>query len=212
MNQDLLGIQGRRIYKQKGIEIWARPIMPVYRAKYSYSIVFLNRRTDGTPSEVSVTLKELGLDNPSGYHIQDLFDNHNYGTVTPDRRFKVDVNPSGSVVMIRCDITKGKTRHNFQDRDARPRNSEGFVVDLGNVGFRGNVDGKERPLGVQYPEIRGVSFDDPQVLNPVQRFFRDTPQTPYVPSSYPAGHYDHHEHGYSYQTINGQYVQTGGRK
>ena len=45
-------IQGRRIYKQKGIEIWARPIMPVYRAKYSYAIVFLNRRTDGTPSEV----------------------------------------------------------------------------------------------------------------------------------------------------------------
>ena len=43
-----------------------------------------------------MTLKELGLDNPSGYHIQDLFDNHNYGTVTPDRRFKVDVNPSGS--------------------------------------------------------------------------------------------------------------------
>ena len=27
--------------------------MPVYRAKYSYAIVFLNRRTDGTPSEVS---------------------------------------------------------------------------------------------------------------------------------------------------------------
>jgi len=215
VNQDLLGIQGRRIYKQKGIEIWARPIMPVFRAKYSYAIVFLNRRTDGTPSEVSVTLKELGLDNPSGYHIQDLFDNHNYGTVTPDRRFKVDVNPSGSVVMIRCDITKGKTRP-FQDRDARPRNSEGFVVDLGNVGFRGNVDGKERPLGAQYPEIRGVSFDDPQVLNPVQRFFRDTPQNQapaYVPSSYPAtNHYDPAGHGYSYQTINGQSYQTGGRK
>ena len=70
VNQDPLGIQvcgycppvpaycsviwqGRRIYKQKGIEIWARPIMPVYRAKYSYAIVFLNRRTDGTPSEVT---------------------------------------------------------------------------------------------------------------------------------------------------------------
>merc|ERR1712203_1346594 len=66
------GLQGHCIYKQKGIEIWARPIMPVYRAKYSYAIVFLNRRTDGTPSEVSVTLKELGLDNPTGYHIEDL--------------------------------------------------------------------------------------------------------------------------------------------
>ena len=58
----------------------------VRRAKYSYAIVFLNRRTDGTPSEVSVTLKELGLDNPAGYHIEDLYDDHVYGIVTPDRR------------------------------------------------------------------------------------------------------------------------------
>jgi hypothetical protein len=32
---------------------------------------------------------------------------------------------------------------------------------------------------------------------------------PYVPPSYPAGHYDRHDHGYSYQTFNGQYVNTG---
>ena len=41
-------------FQQKGIEIWARPILPVYRGKYSYAIVFLNRRTDGTPSEVII--------------------------------------------------------------------------------------------------------------------------------------------------------------
>ena len=84
------------ILQQKGIEIWARPILPVYRGKYSYGIVFLNRRTDGTPSEVSVTLRELGLDHTDGYHITDLYDNYDYGIVTPERRFKVDVNPSGS--------------------------------------------------------------------------------------------------------------------
>lgn len=121
-------------FQQKGIEIWARPIMPVFKGKYSYAIVFLNRRTDGTPSEVrlhkkgavptiflparsrngfheyaprielnlpfppqvSVTLKELGLDHKDGYHITDLYDDYDYGIVTPDRRFKVDVNPSGS--------------------------------------------------------------------------------------------------------------------
>ena len=83
-------------FQQKGIEIWARPILPVYRGKYSYAIVFLNRRTDGTPSEVSVTLRELGLDHNDGYHITDLYDNYDYGIVTPERRFKVDVNPSGS--------------------------------------------------------------------------------------------------------------------
>ena len=44
-----------KTFQQKGIEIWARPILPVYKGKYSYGIVFLNRRTDGTPSEVNIS-------------------------------------------------------------------------------------------------------------------------------------------------------------
>ena len=43
-----------------------------------------------------MTLSELGLDHRDGYHILDLYDDYDYGIVTPDRRFKVDVNPSGS--------------------------------------------------------------------------------------------------------------------
>ncbi|XP_071512171.1 alpha-N-acetylgalactosaminidase-like isoform X4 [Panulirus ornatus] len=105
VNQDSLGIQGKRIYKDKGIEIWARPITPVTQGHYSYAIAFLNRRTDGTPSEVSVTLRELGLAFPGGYAITDLFDGVHYGTVLPDKRFKVDVNPSG-VVLVRCEVIK----------------------------------------------------------------------------------------------------------
>jgi len=219
VNQDPLGIQGRRIYKQKGIEIWARPIMPVYRAKYSYAIVFLNRRTDGTPSEVSVTLKELGLDNPAGYHIEDLYDDHVYGIVTPDRRFKVDVNPSGSVVMIRCDIVKGKTSPNHLVQagwDAQPRNAEGFVLDLGNIGYRGNVDGSSFPSG-QYPEIRGQGYVEPDPITvgggpPQSRIFRNTqhlPQNQYVTPSYSPSHYQNQDLGYSFQNINGQYINTG---
>jgi len=203
VNQDPLGIQGRRIY----IEIWARPIMPVYRSKYSYAIVFLNRRTDGTPSEVSVTLKELGLDNPSGYHIEDLYDNHVYGVVTPDRRFKVDVNPSGSVVIIRCDIVKGPqqkapARPTASPWNTQPRNSESFVLDLGNIGFRGGVAGGNQPFGQpQYPSIRGTGYVEPVPVSvgsnagpPQTRNFRNAQGAPYVPPSYPAGHYDHHEY------------------
>lgn len=218
VNQDLLGIQGRRIYKQKGIEIWARPIMPVHRAKYSYAIVFLNRRTDGTPSEVSVTLKELGLDHPQGYHIEDLYDEHVYGVVTPDRRFKVDVNPSGSVVMIRCDIVKGKPSQNLIKQnpwDAQPRNNDGFVLDLGNIGYRGG--------NIQYPEIRGTGYvePDPILLNELQqthqtRAFRQAaiPQQPvsYAPQTYSAQPPADNQAGYSYQNINGQYISTGKKK
>ncbi|MCL4151731.1 UNVERIFIED_CONTAM: hypothetical protein GTU68_015847, partial [Idotea baltica] len=107
VDQDPLGIQGRRIYKDKGIEIWARPITPVDGDYYSYAIAFLNRRTDGTPSEVSVTLEELGLTSPNGYAIIDLYDSVDYGVVTSEKRFTVDVNPSG-VVIVRCEVVPGR--------------------------------------------------------------------------------------------------------
>lgn len=64
------GIQGRRIYKHKGIEIWSRPISPIYQTYYSYAVAFVNRRTDGTPSDVAVTLRELGLQSPTGYRVE----------------------------------------------------------------------------------------------------------------------------------------------
>ncbi|KAJ8963733.1 hypothetical protein NQ314_005417, partial [Rhamnusium bicolor] len=70
VDQDPLGIQGRRIYKHKGIEIWSRPITPLYQNYFSYAIGFVNRRTDGTPSDVAVTLKELGLTSPTGYRVE----------------------------------------------------------------------------------------------------------------------------------------------
>lgn len=101
VNQDPLGIQGKRIFKDKGIEIWARPITPVVGEFYSYAIVFFNRRVDGTPSQVSVTIQELGMLNPSGYQTEDLFASQSYGVLFPADRLKVDVNPSG-VVMVSC--------------------------------------------------------------------------------------------------------------
>lgn len=61
---------GSSLFQHKGIEIWARPITPVYQNYFSYAIAFVNRRTDGTPSDVSVTLKELGLQYPGGYSVE----------------------------------------------------------------------------------------------------------------------------------------------
>lgn len=63
--------------------------------------------------QISVTLRELGLANPEGYAITDLFDGVHYGTVLPDKRFKVDVNPSG-VVLVRCEVAKHGGRTNFR--------------------------------------------------------------------------------------------------
>nr|CAD7606134.1 unnamed protein product [Timema genevievae] len=103
VDQDPLGYQGRRIYKHNGIEIWARPITPFYQTYFSYAVLFLNRRTDGTPSDVAVTLRELGLSYPGGYNVEDLYEDVNYGVLTPQTKIKVKVNPSG-VVLLRADI------------------------------------------------------------------------------------------------------------
>lgn len=56
--------------QHSGIEIWARPITPTFQNYYSYGLAFVNRRVDGTPSDIAVTLQELGLYNPGGYAVE----------------------------------------------------------------------------------------------------------------------------------------------
>ncbi|OAD53851.1 Alpha-N-acetylgalactosaminidase [Eufriesea mexicana] len=104
-----------------GIEIWARPITPVYQNYFSYAIAFVNRRTDGTPSDVSVTLKELGLQYSGGYNVEDLYEYVNYGILTPQTKIKVKVNPSG-VVILRCDLYLEETFDTNQFSQYTPSN------------------------------------------------------------------------------------------
>ena len=64
--------------------------------KGSAALVFLNRRTDGTPARVSVLLRDLGLVSPAGYSIAELFDGRDMGLRRPDEPLKLQVNPSGN--------------------------------------------------------------------------------------------------------------------
>ncbi|XP_055837557.1 alpha-N-acetylgalactosaminidase [Episyrphus balteatus] len=97
VNQDPLGIQGRRILLKNNIEVWARPITPTNDAgEYSYAIAFVSRRADGAPYSVKFTLKELGLKNGKGYRVKDLFSGaksfrkyHSLDT------FETRINPTG---------------------------------------------------------------------------------------------------------------------
>ena len=69
--------------------------------------MFFNRRVDGTPSQVSVTIHELGMLNSAGYRTEDVFAGQSYGVLFPADRLKVDVNPSG-VVLVRCSAVAGR--------------------------------------------------------------------------------------------------------
>lgn len=76
----------RYLLQHKGIEIWSRPITPLYQNYFSYAIAFVNGRTDGTPSDVAVTLKELGLVSPSGYRVEVILTASNILANSQNRR------------------------------------------------------------------------------------------------------------------------------
>lgn len=99
VDQDELGIQGRRIYSYKKLEIWRRPILPMASVEYSYAIAFLNLRDTGEPSELTKSLKELGLDAEFGYLVKDLFDGIEYGVLYPEYKLSVRINPCGAVLI-----------------------------------------------------------------------------------------------------------------
>ena len=81
-------------------------------------------------------------------------------------------------------------------------------------GYRGS-----NPAG-QYPEIRGQGYVEPDPISvgggpPQSRIFRNTQQLPQnqnpygVTPSYPPSQYQNPDLGYSFQNINGQYINTG---
>uniref|UniRef100_T1GC27 Alpha-galactosidase n=1 Tax=Megaselia scalaris TaxID=36166 RepID=T1GC27_MEGSC len=74
INQDLLGIQGRKVAVINDIEIWTRPVMPVSEiGQYSYAVALVSRRDDGDPYAFEIKLENMNLNNTRGYFVNDLF-------------------------------------------------------------------------------------------------------------------------------------------
>merc|ERR1712142_246872 len=103
LNQDPLGVQAKRIIKGTNIDVYSRPIMPVYSGKTSVAIAFLNRWNEGTPLKVKFSLKDLGLDHPSGYQAYDIFTGSKVGTYKPTDTFSGSVNPTG-ILLLRFNV------------------------------------------------------------------------------------------------------------
>ena len=73
------------------IEIWTKPILPT--GDLAFSIVNLGYKV---PKKVTVKISDLGLNNPAGYYISEVFD----GVQLPKKYLPTDllsvrVNPSG---------------------------------------------------------------------------------------------------------------------
>lgn len=112
ISQDPIGVQGTRIYRDQDIDIWSRPVGPVYNGICSCAVAFVSRRADGAPHSYKITVEHLGMLNPNGYTIKNLYggkyaNNISNQYVTRKSVVRVRVNPSGAV-FLKFEVNKVK--------------------------------------------------------------------------------------------------------
>uniref|UniRef100_A0A8C6STJ4 Alpha-galactosidase n=1 Tax=Neogobius melanostomus TaxID=47308 RepID=A0A8C6STJ4_9GOBI len=92
INQDPLGIQGRRLFKEKTkIEVYWRPLVDAASA-----LVFLSRRSD-MPYHYHTSLEKLGF-GKGNYEVYDVFEGSKPKPLNSTEQFTVSINPSGVVM------------------------------------------------------------------------------------------------------------------
>ncbi|XP_041093807.1 alpha-N-acetylgalactosaminidase [Polyodon spathula] len=92
INQDPLGVQGRRVVKLKsGIQVFLRPL-----SHSASSLVFFSRRTD-MPFHYKTSLRELNY-TTGDYRAVDVFTGAVITGLTEDKNFTVTINPTGVVM------------------------------------------------------------------------------------------------------------------
>nr|KAF6453230.1 alpha-N-acetylgalactosaminidase [Molossus molossus] len=101
INQDPLGIQGRRILKEKSlIEVFLRPLI-----NDAFALVFFSRRTD-MPYRFHSSLARLNITCSGLYEAQDVYTGAVISGLQPETIFTVIVNPSGVVMWYLYPIKK----------------------------------------------------------------------------------------------------------
>ena len=106
INQDKLGIMGKQFAnKYNGVEIWSKLLSNDFTA-----FVFFNPLPYGTPSNVKISLKELGLIRYPAYNFYESFSGNLIGQYKNTDVFNVTVDPSGSVFAFWSEpAQKGRT-------------------------------------------------------------------------------------------------------
>ncbi|XP_022920563.2 alpha-N-acetylgalactosaminidase-like isoform X1 [Onthophagus taurus] len=98
INQDSLGIMGKRIYQKNDIEIWSKPILPIINGYYTYAVAFVSYRDDGHAYRVEEKLETLGLTSPNGYLVENIFEPNNVDLIDFENIW-ARINPSGTVFL-----------------------------------------------------------------------------------------------------------------
>ncbi|CAB0010582.1 unnamed protein product [Nesidiocoris tenuis] len=116
INQDPLGRMGRRIYSNRGITIWRKKILPKFLEYHSYGVVVMNSREDGTPKQVVHPGNVLGIYNPFGYMVQDVYTGESC-RIPNGGIFRAIVPPTGSIITTGFKLTILSSRLNVCDHN-----------------------------------------------------------------------------------------------
>ncbi|CAL1543440.1 unnamed protein product [Lymnaea stagnalis] len=89
INQDPLGIQGKRVWQANSIQIWLKPVLP----QGSYAIAILNDDDGGYLTTVTVSLADLGVTGNAQYYLNEVYSGLYLGAFNTQEKavFKVDV-------------------------------------------------------------------------------------------------------------------------
>lgn len=93
INQDALGIMGKRVAKTSHTETWIRKIQP----KGSYAVAVLNKSGGGYKVPVTFTLTSLDPEASGTFSVMDVFTGYDVGTFRSDQNFTVWVDTSSVV-------------------------------------------------------------------------------------------------------------------
>ncbi|XP_014775432.1 alpha-N-acetylgalactosaminidase [Octopus bimaculoides] len=102
VNQDPLGIQGKRIWSVNNVDYWMKPILP----HGSYAIAFVNFNTNGVPKKINLSLKYLNLTESAGYKLTEVFDGKFLGIYGPSSNFTASVDPTGIYMVTAIPLAK----------------------------------------------------------------------------------------------------------
>uniref|UniRef100_A0A8R1TWT8 Alpha-galactosidase n=1 Tax=Onchocerca volvulus TaxID=6282 RepID=A0A8R1TWT8_ONCVO len=96
INQDPFGIMGRLVANTTNIGIYVKPVIPAEPSaqRYSYAVAIFNRNLYQRMN-VRFLLSKVGLTNPEGYFVQDLWNGELKGLLKPNDFYSTNVNPTG---------------------------------------------------------------------------------------------------------------------
>nr|CAH7734606.1 unnamed protein product [Callosobruchus chinensis] len=101
VNQDRLGIQGRFILRKDKIDIWTKPVLPKEEGGHSYAIALMSRRVDGYPYRLNFTMAELGIKNPNGFILKDLYKKDApLQEINDSESIIIRIKPSGGEILL----------------------------------------------------------------------------------------------------------------